>query len=1435
MSVRRIPLTTARPAASRAPVGALWRTALATVVLMAGCGSEEFPGAPGGAGDLNVPYVTTYNFGFQVQFVPIFGTNGNLQIISSADLTNLISAANITRAPGTGVIGGRVLSFAGVSVADVVLAATDVNGRNVGEFFYNSLGGTPDFVQTRGTTTLGGFTAFNAEPGEVFLTAVAGGRGATRVLAFPDEVSLTVVPVTPVVIPVIGIVGEIDDDSGQSITSGGDQIGIEVVGQRLSEAGNCRDETPTQDRVTASQLRLGTAFRYCVASDGDYFARLTGDARFVTTYQRFNSNSARLTALQTAELTEFFTIQTREGLDEAARAAGTAWDPTKGAVASQVQYSQGAPRSGAVVRITDETGRELAATGGGVPNQGALLYLDQFGRPIPGATSTGAVGRFVALNLPIPSGAPATTVYVSITAERPTAGVPERYTATSILPIFPGAVMYQDIATTSLPGPVTGEDSFPPFFTGPVSGRVMDEDGLAQVANARISTLGVRDPNQPNVDAPQMFDALSDGRYEIPINPDPAQTTPLLQSSVYLVRVEGPNGSTAYLPTYQRIRTGRTEVDPVTNQFRQQTQNLIAVASAAVDNYQQTTLDLESPQVLRMTDLGVVLGTAVDISTNRPAAGISVRLTALDGSDASGQPSGQSAKIYYFDLGGIPRRDLRATTADGRFIVFNAPVGTVSLDVTSTDDTGNVLADSRAGGASVVLLAVNNAAPQSVEVSGRFTPLAGSLDPSTVITLTAAGGDPIAIRKECPAGTSEREGLCYEDPDNRQGLESKVNIPCSEQSVYGPYRREQDGYCQLLFESAAGQGTFTVPVGSFQEIGFKTSGPGLMDTYTFGLRTSDLAVNGASVGMVTTGAVDDALPSGLTRSAGTAVIWGQTTAANLGFVDEAGNVSALTCESPEWTDLTNNGSSVGCDKLGSPGVFVTGSFNDDTYRDLAIIDTSTSPGPRVTIWLNTGSGSFALSQEIWRTPLNNPSDPCNVGDAGCGVEEGPVALLVVDYTGDGVSDLVVLNRLSRSISLLEGRGRGRFVFGGSLVVGPSGSEPTAMAAADFNRDRIPDLLIADRITGEIGLLFGTGAGFRPPLPGRRVGNDPRAVLSGQLDFDATPDLVFVNCESIGVMREIGVTNQFTEYRVPGDSTPECDAADFSAAAIGDVDRTGFNDVVVADRAAGDPRIWIFPNGPLGLEAPTSLPAGPHPVAVAVLDVNNDRSPDLVVIHQDGTVMYREGDGTGRFGPQFLFPVSGGPVALVMDDVTGDGAVDAILSDPLGDASSGTPTPRMVILPQTTRPVGGVAVAAVQASGQAVGQIAYLDEQGAAMPGATITGPSGRFAIFNVPPGPIWLRLVNGGLGSRFLHAYADAVTNTAFQVIRGESTTVSIRGVTVDAVLRPVGEVQIRFLGTQRATSSNPIVFDSQGNATGGANYLAIIEANSDYVIQLSK
>jgi hypothetical protein len=247
-----------------------------------------------------------------------------------------------------------------------------------------------------------------------------------------------------------------------------------------------------------------------------------------------------------------------------------------------------------------------------------------------------------------------------------------------------------------------------------------------------------------------------------------------------------------------------------------------------------------------------------------------------------------------------------------------------------------------------------------------------------------------------------------------------------------------------------------------------------------------------------------------------------------------------------------------------------------------------------------------------------------------------------------------------------------------------------------------------------------------------------------------------------------------------------------------------------------------------LSSPTFIQAGPGlPIAVAVRDLNGDLSSDLIVMQNDGTLIYREGDGVGGFGPERMYSVGGGPNQLIMDDVTGDGNEDAVIADP-GSA-------RIVILPQTRQPVDGVAVAAVRADGRAVGDVVYLDAQGRAIPGASLTGTSGRFAVLNVPPDPVWLRLLTGGLGSRFLHAYAGAVTNTPFPVIKGFNATTTVSGVTADAVLRPVGEVQMHFLGTQRVTSSTPLEFDVDGNSTGGASYSTVVDANSDYVVKLSK
>jgi hypothetical protein len=1383
--------------------------AVIALALAAGCGTEDFPGSPQLAGARDVPYVTTYNFGFPVRFDRITGDNGNLLIISGGDLLNLISAANITQVVGNGVVSGTVRDTAGTTVADVVLAATDADGNKIGDFFYNGLGGTPDFVQTRGTVPTGGFTIFNAKPGEVFLKTVSGGRGGTRLVAFPDQVSLGLVTIRPAVAPVVGVTGEISDALGRPILAG--NITIEIMGQKLSQAGNCTDETPSQDAVEAARFRTLTAFRFCVASEGDYSARLSGDPDlFVPTYHPLQTDRALLVTQQATDVTAFFSIQTRRELDLATERGGVPWrEETTGIIAGQITAGNGAPQSKAMIRVTNAAGEEIALPNVASPGKGTIWYLDSNGVPIEGANVTGQSGYFLIINLPVLDNG-AGTAYLSVTAEQATTGKPERYVGTLSLPVIAGSVVYQPIELALVPPVVSADDTSDRYFTGPLSGRVMTEDGLYPVAGARIIPLGVPLVDTPQ-QIPQVFGADGNGDYAIPPNQDPRAKAPLLAGSRYVLKVEGPPGDTSSVPTYQLATAGTTVAD-ASRQVQPAVRNLTVVSEVAINGA------AAGVGVTRDRTLGILYGTVLDRTTGRPADGISLRIQPLHG--------GPEIPVFYYDFTGATRsrEALTVTTNDGRVVAFNVPPGRVSIDVVSPDDTGNVLVDAFAGGVTVLRMAVNNAPPEVVDVSGRVTDLHGAGVGG--VTFSVVGGDPLPRKTRCPDGLTEREGLCYADPRQRVNGVEKVPIPCRDAYPaylsYKSHSAERDGYCAAVGASDA-TGGFSLALGSYADQVIKSSGPGLIDTYTFGVTIGQQPLTGVPAVAIKRDEIDRlAAAAGLPREAGSGLIWGQTTTASLGTVDEQGQLQSLDCGG--WTSQPPD-TAAGCSGLGVPGALATGSFNADRLRDLAVID-ATSANPAVTIWLNKGDESFVRSQRIESTGANGP---CAVGEIGCGVENDPVALLVLDVDADGLSDLVVLNAGSRSISILKGRGRGKFAFGGTLTVSPDGSLPSAMATADFNRDRIADLLITDRPTGRITLLLGTGSGFRsfyPPLSEDRVGDEPRAVASGQLDFDGIPDLVFATRDGIVVMQGIGVTNDLTHYPLPVGT-----AADLGAVAIGDLNQDGFNDIVVADRAPGTPRVWVFLNGFVGLQTPTSIPAGALPSALALIDVDGDRLLDLIVINQgDGTVLYRPGLGDGDFGEPQVFSIGGRPGALVVDDVTGDGLVDAVLSDPGSN--------RVLILPRSTRPAAGIAVAAVREDGGQVGTVVYLaNSPGGFVPavGASSTGPSGRFMILNVSPGPVWLQLLSGGTGSRFLQAYPDGATNTTFQIIVGPTKTVPIDGVTVDAVLRPVGEVQIHFLGTEQRTASNPVTFDDGGNPSGGANYRTSVDANSDYVIKLTK
>src|SRR5205085_1674126 len=90
-------------------------------------------------------------------------------------------------------------------------------------------------------------------------------------------------------------------------------------------------------------------------------------------------------------------------------------------------------------------------------------------------------------------------------------------------------------------------------------------------------------------------------------------------------------------------------------------------------------------------------------------------------------------------------------------------------------------------------------------------------------------------------------------------------------------------------------------------------------------------------------------------------------------------------------------------------------------------------------------------------------------------------LVAKDFNGDGYPDLAVVawgvagnpDRPAHPgiVSVLMNDGTGRF---GSRRDYPVGFGPSSVDAADFNRDRIPDLIVANTAGNTVSLLYGKG-------------------------------------------------------------------------------------------------------------------------------------------------------------------------------------------------------------------------------------------------------------------------------------------------------------------------------------------------------------------------
>lgn len=209
------------------------------------------------------------------------------------------------------------------------------------------------------------------------------------------------------------------------------------------------------------------------------------------------------------------------------------------------------------------------------------------------------------------------------------------------------------------------------------------------------------------------------------------------------------------------------------------------------------------------------------------------------------------------------------------------------------------------------------------------------------------------------------------------------------------------------------------------------------------------------------------------------------------FFDNGGKVKVFRYD--KVTGLSNAQPPYMTPHAGSPwGIAVAQLNKTDSHLDLVVANRDLRA---VTVFLGNGDGTFP------DPGTDNPMETTEV--------KGAIAIATVDIDGSNGPDVVVVDYMSDSMSVRLNNGSGSF---GSPMVYQTGAHPQSVAAASLAGGGKPYVVVANQGENTVSVFRGN-ADANDPLTLEDTcptGKSPQAIAIADVNGDKQPDLIVAN-------------------------------------------------------------------------------------------------------------------------------------------------------------------------------------------------------------------------------------------------------------------------------------------------------------------------------------